>query len=146
MNEIERQAVLDLRRNLLRLTNAIEAEGKQVDANAPVAGGDQTANLSPRQIASASATIAIVDDLGQYDQSTGPDGACYWDDSDNQQQADGIMCQNCIFFQDPNGDPTDGDETCMVVSGQIDAGGLCKLWIIPSEELGAGEATETAEE
>jgi hypothetical protein len=147
MDDNEKQALRDLRRNLLRLTKAIEAEAKQAGdggdgSGAP--GPDVLSNLSDRQVATAAAELAIVDDFGQYDQSTGPDGACYWDGTDNPYSGDGLMCQNCIFFQDPNGDPTDGDETCVLVSGSIDAEGLCKLWIIPGEELDPGDAEEDA--
>lgn len=143
MNEDQVQPLRDLRRNLLKLSTLIEGRkditaASPDDGSTPPVASDVLASLSDRQIAQAASNLAIVDDFGQYDQTSGPDGSCYWDGSDNQWQSDGIMCQNCIFFQDPDGDPSSGDEGCILVAGSIDGEGLCKLWVIPGEELESG--------
>lgn len=55
----------------------------------------------------------------------GADGAHYFKRS--MFGNDGVKCANCVFWN-PEG-------TCDVVEGQIEAEGVCKLWIIPEERL-----------
>jgi HK97 family phage prohead protease len=77
--------------------------------------------LSPRQKAQYEATESIVEVFGQYDQTAGADGCGY--QAESEQASDGITCANCVFFM---------EGMCEVVSGEIAAAGLCKLWVIPA--------------
>jgi HK97 family phage prohead protease len=77
--------------------------------------------LSPRQKAQYEATESLVEVFGQYDQTAGADGCGY--QAESERADDGIACGNCVFFM---------DGMCEVVSGEIAAAGLCKLWVIPA--------------
>jgi hypothetical protein len=83
---------------------------------------DDYAGLNERQSDQAEAYYDIVEEYGQFDQGSGPDGAHYAPGSDNPFKSDGLMCSSCIFFE---------DGACEIVSGDIDPEGVCKLWIIP---------------
>lgn len=87
---------------------------------------DEWQGLNERQSDQAESYCEIIMDYGQFDQSSGPDGAHYGDGSKNPFKSDGLLCENCIFFE---------EGACHLVSGQIDPNGICKLWIIPSESL-----------
>jgi len=95
---------------------------------------DEWNELSPRQQDMVEHTIEVVDEYGQYNQGSGGDGAHYFDGTKNVFKSEGIMCGNCIFFNEDAGN-------CLVVAGNIDPEGLCKLWVIPEEEF-----TETPEQ
>ena len=88
---------------------------------------DDYAGLNDRQAEQAESYCEIVMEFGQFDQSSGADGAHYAGGDKNPFKSDGLMCQNCIFFE---------DGACELVSGEIDPEGVCKLWIIPA---GGGE-------
>ena len=77
--------------------------------------------LSPRQKAQYESTESIVEVFGQYDQTAGADGCGY--QAESERAGDGIACGNCVFFM---------EGMCEVVSGEIAAAGLCKLWVIPA--------------
>jgi HK97 family phage prohead protease len=77
--------------------------------------------LSPRQKAQYEATESLVEVFGQYDQTAGADGCGY--QAESERAGDGIACGNCVFFM---------EGMCEVVSGEIAAAGLCKLWVIPA--------------
>ena len=83
---------------------------------------------SPRQLLQYDLIEAIVNQYGQYDQSSLADGSHYA--PENPFEASGIKCSNCYFFEGPRG--------CEVVSGDIDPNAVCKLWIIPSELIQEG--------
>lgn len=83
---------------------------------------DPVDELQPRQIAMYEAYCALSDALGQFDQSSGPNGAHYMGEDDNPFTEEGLMCANCVFYE--------GGQACHVVSGSIAPMGLCKLWII----------------
>ena len=85
---------------------------------------------SPRQRLQYDLTEAIVNQYGQFDQSTGSEGAHYAPADQNPFMAQGLHCSNCYFFEGPRG--------CEVVSGDIDPDAVCKLWIIPSELIQEG--------
>jgi hypothetical protein len=63
----------------------------------------------------------IADTFGQFDQTSGGDGAHYF--TQNPFKAKGLMCANCAFY--------DGAQGCDLVSGVILPDALCKFWIIP---------------
>jgi hypothetical protein len=77
--------------------------------------------LNERQSEQAESYSEIVEEYGQFDQSSGPDGAHYGDGSNNPFKSEGLKCSSCIFFE---------ENACHIVSGQIDPEGICKLWII----------------
>ena len=77
--------------------------------------------LNDRQLAQYENTESVVERFGQYDQTAGADGCGYVAESDRAD--DGIACGNCVFFM---------EGMCEVVSGEIAAAGLCKLWVIPA--------------
>lgn len=87
---------------------------------------DDWAGLSERQSDQAEALCMIVEEYGQYDQSSGADGSHYGDGSKNPFKSDGLVCSNCIFYE---------QNACHLVSDTIDPEGICKLWIIPEEKL-----------
>jgi signal peptide peptidase SppA len=77
--------------------------------------------LSPRQREMVDSYSDIEETFGPFDQSTGPDGAHYAPVSPFA--SEGLLCQNCVFYRGPRG--------CVLVSGDIDPNGICKLWVIP---------------
>jgi hypothetical protein len=83
--------------------------------------------LNNRQFDQASAYVRIVDDFGPWNQGPLSDGAHYFGSEDNPFIDEGMICGNCIFWQD--------NRRCQIVSGRIDIQGLCKLWIIPDEMM-----------
>ena len=89
--------------------------------------------LTPRQKLQYSETEAIVEAFGQYDQSTGSEGAHYAPGDGNPFKPE-LMCAKCVFFE--------GGLACEVVSGEIDPEGICKLWIIPESLITASESIE----
>lgn len=74
---------------------------------------------------------------GKFNKSSDPDGAHYFDGTNNPFKGENLKCQNCAFYM---ADGTIG--TCEAVEGIIDPQGLCKLWIIPESVIGT--ETETA--
>ena len=51
----------------------------------------------------------------------------YFGSEDNPFIDEGMVCGNCIFWEQSG--------QCQIVTGRIDMQGLCKLWIIPNELL-----------
>lgn len=90
--------------------------------------------LSERQKEMAETTAELAMEFGMFKQDSSANGAHYFDGSKNPFKAEGIKCYNCIFFNEDT-------NQCIVVEGQIDPEGLCKLWVIPEDEL-----TETPSE
>lgn len=93
--------------------------------------GEAMADLLAHQLLEYQALEGIVEEVGQFDQSTGGKGAHYAPAEANPFKADGLMCQNCVFYE--------GTRACEIVAGDIDPEAICKLWIIP-EALLAGPA------
>jgi hypothetical protein len=87
---------------------------------------DDWAGLNERQSDQAESLCMIVEEYGQYDQSSGADGSHYGDGNNNPFKKDGLQCSSCIFYE---------ENACHIVSGVIDPEGVCKLWIIPEEKL-----------
>ena len=65
----------------------------------------------------------IAETFGQFDQTSGGDGAHYF--TENPFKAEGLMCVNCAFY--------DGAQGCDLVSGVILSDALFKFWIIPAD-------------
>ena len=85
-------------------------------------------SLSERQQEMAENTADIVLKFGMFNQGSGKDGAHYFDGSKNPFKSEGVMCKNCIFYNEEAAQ-------CVAVEGSIDPEGLCKLWVIPENEL-----------
>lgn len=79
--------------------------------------------VNARQRAQYDATESIVELFGQFDQSTGPDGAHYV--AESPFATDGLVCSSCVFYEGPR--------ACEAVAGDIDPNGVCKLWVIPAD-------------
>jgi hypothetical protein len=84
--------------------------------------------LSGRQKEMAENTAELAMQFGMFKQDSSANGAHYFDGSKNPFKAEGIKCYSCIFFNE-------NANQCIVVEGQIDPEGLCKLWVIPEDEL-----------
>lgn len=92
-----------------------------------------SANLTDRQRAEADAYTIIVATYGPYNQGNGPDGCNY--DDDHAIAAEGICCQNCIFYE--------GAGACNIVEGFIDPLGICSKYVIPQDVTATGDALFT---
>lgn len=86
------------------------------------------ASLNDRQQSQAEGLAELALEFGKFDQSTGADGAHYAPAKANPFKAEGLMCQNCIFFDEL----TNG---CQIVTGAIEPEAVCKLWVIPENAL-----------
>jgi hypothetical protein len=95
--------------------------------------------LNDRQKEMAEHTAETAMQFGMFKQDSSADGAHYFDGSKNPFKSEGVMCKNCIFFNE------DANQ-CIVVEGNIDEEGLCKLWVIPEDELTESNQQETLEE
>lgn len=91
----------------------------------------ETHPTTPRQNAVYDALEGVVETFGLFDQGIGPDGAHYMGPEANGFAGEGLQCGSCVFFEGPRG--------CELVGGDIDPGGLCKLWQIPGDILGLGD-------
>lgn len=86
------------------------------------------ASLTDRQKKQAEDTAELALEYGMFDQSSGANGAHYAPADANPFKADGLICQNCIFFDEAT-------SRCQVVAGEIEAEAICKLWIIPDNVI-----------
>ena len=96
-----------------------------------------TENLTEHQQLMATALLEITHEAGKFDKSTMGNGAHYAPAESNPFKAEGLICANCYFFQ-PLGQ-------CAIVAGDIENEAICKLWIIPEDELVGTEETPTEE-
>lgn len=91
--------------------------------------------LNERQQEQANDIAELAVKFGKFDQSTGANGAHYAPAAANPFKAEGLVCKNCVFF----------DETsngCQVVSGDIAPEAICKLWVIPETSIIASRSLE----
>lgn len=93
--------------------------------------------LSEMQIAMYENYESIVDMYGMFDQGIGANGAHYMGAEGNPFASQGMACGNCVFYV---------ANACEIVQGEIEAGGLCKLWIIPESALIAEPVEEIDDE
>lgn len=85
-------------------------------------------SLNDRQQSQAESIAELALEYGKFDQSSGADGAHYAPAAKNPFKAEGLMCKNCIFFDElSNG--------CVVVTGSIEPEAICKLWVIPESNI-----------
>ncbi|CAB4223209.1 Prohead protease [uncultured Caudovirales phage] len=90
---------------------------------------------TPRQTLQIEQYSLDAETFGQFNQGSGADGAHYSDGAKNPFKAQGLMCQNCYFF--------DGARACEIVAGNIDPEGVCKLWVIPEQLITASKKEKT---
>jgi uncharacterized protein YjbJ (UPF0337 family) len=88
--------------------------------------------LSGRQVAMYDLYERIAEVFGKWDQTAGANGSHYITQSPFADE--GMVCANCVFYRGGGG--------CQIVSGQIAANGVCKLWVIP-ERLMSVEPEES---
>jgi hypothetical protein len=94
---------------------------------------DESVILNERQIVMYDMYESIVEEYGLFDQGIGANGAHYGGGELNPFKAEGIMCGSCVFYMEGK---------CEIVQGNIEAEGVCKLWIIPEAALVIEEPTE----
>jgi hypothetical protein len=80
--------------------------------------------LSPRQESVVLALTDIVVAQGKFSKGISESGAQYVEESPYQHS--GIMCMNCVFYQ---------DGMCAAVEGVVNHMGVCKYWVIPEKTL-----------
>lgn len=85
--------------------------------------------LNERQQEQAENTAELVLEYGQFDQSSLSNGAHYAPGADNPFKAEGLVCYNCVFYNEKT-------QQCAVVEGSIEPEAVCKLWVIPEEKIG----------
>lgn len=85
-------------------------------------------SLNDRQKAHAQAVSTLAIQFGKFDQSSGSDGAHYAPAKLNPFKGEGLMCQNCVFFDELN-------NQCQIVTGPIEPEAICKLWVIPEDSV-----------
>ena len=84
--------------------------------------------LNDRQREQADAYAKIAVEYGMFDQTTGANGAHYAPAAVNPFKAEGMMCKNCVFFDEVS-------SQCQIVTGILEAEAVCKLWVIPESLL-----------
>ena len=96
--------------------------------------------LNDRQQEQAENQSNVALEYGMYNQSTDADGAHYAPAANNPFKAEGLICNNCIFYNE-------NAQQCQIVEGMIEPEAICKLWVIPESYLGIQEPmTETVNE
>ena len=91
--------------------------------------------LNERQQEQANDLAELTVKFGKFDQSTGADGAHYAPADANPFKAEGLVCSNCVFFDEmSNG--------CQIVTGNIEPDAICKLWVIPETSIVASRSLE----
>jgi hypothetical protein len=92
--------------------------------------------LNDRQKTQAEDLTELILEYGMFDQSTMANGAHYAPADSNPFKAEGLMCGNCVFFNEENAQ-------CAIVAGSIEAEAVCKLWIIPEIKLSESRNAKT---
>lgn len=100
--------------------SALKALGATI---APKAITEPEDALSPRQKMLYDKLEEVAETFGQFDQSTGSEGAHYVPVSPFA--SEGLVCSNCVFFV--------GGRGCEIVAGDIAPEAVCKFWVIPQE-------------
>jgi hypothetical protein len=111
---------------------ATAKETKKADVPVMDAAEDQADewdSLTERQQDLAESYFENILEYGMFDQSSKANGAHYAPASANPFKATGLMCGNCVFFNDNTG------AQCMIVEGTIEPEAVCKMWIIPEEKI-----------
>lgn len=94
--------------------------------------------LNERQKKQAEDLAELAVEFGMFDQTSGADGAHYAPADKNPFIADGLVCSNCVFFDELN-------NQCQIVTGVIEPDAICKLWIIPEQSIVSAQESARAE-
>ena len=89
--------------------------------------------LNERQQSQAEDLAENALEYGKFDQSTGANGAHYAPAAANPFKSEGIICKNCIFYDEAG-------MGCQIVTGEIEPDAVCKLWVIPETSITAARA------
>jgi hypothetical protein len=84
--------------------------------------------LNERQQEQAKGYAELAIEFGMFDQTSMANGAHYAPAAKNPFKATGLMCKNCVFFDESN-------NQCQIVSGPIEPEAICKLWVIPETSI-----------
>jgi hypothetical protein len=87
-------------------------------------GPEEWAMLNERQREQAKGYAELATEFGMFDQSSKANGAHYAPAAKNPFKPAGLMCGNCVFFDEAN-------NQCQIVAGPIEPEAVCKLWVIP---------------
>ena len=71
--------------------------------------------------------LAIVAKVGPFTRDAGSEGAGYVEAKANYGAPIGFRCENCAFFRAPKG--------CMIMRGEVERGGVCRLYVIQQDRL-----------
>jgi hypothetical protein len=80
-----------------------------------------------RQRMLAAALVEVTHEVGKFNKGMGADGAHYVSAESNPFIAQGVVCEDCYFYQ-PDG-------KCAIVDGDIEEYAVCKFWVIPETEI-----------
>lgn len=80
--------------------------------------------LNDRQQSQAEDLAENALEYGKFDQGAGANGAHYAPANANPFKASGIICKNCVFYDEAG-------MGCQIVTGEIEPEAICKLWVIP---------------
>lgn len=94
--------------------------------------------IDPIQSSLYEALEMVVEEHGKFDQTTGNRGAHYVGAESNPFNEAGMNCGNCVFYE--------GGGRCEIVEGSVEAGAVCKFWIIPEDLISSDEKMEHTEE
>jgi len=94
--------------------------------------------LNERQKEQAEDLAELALEFGMFNQGIGADGAHYAPAASNPFKAEGIACQNCVFYNEEA-------QQCQIVEGAIEPEAVCKLWVIPESSLMAVQAARSLE-
>lgn len=120
------QLIADLNGSVAALPKMAKAKAalKALGASiAPKAITEPEDALSPRQRLLYDKLEEVAETFGQFDQSTGSEGAHYV--AISPFASEGLVCSNCVFFQ--------GGRGCELVAGDIAPEAVCKFWVIPQD-------------
>lgn len=95
--------------------------------------------LNDRQKEQAESISELAMKFSKFDQSSLADGAHYAPAKLNPFKADGLVCKNCVFFDEL----TNG---CQVVTGVIEPEAICKLWVIPANLISSPNGQVTRDQ
>ena len=89
---------------------------------------EEYALLNDRQREQAKQYAELAVEYGMFDQTTGANGAHYAPAEVNPFKAEGMICKNCVFFDEIS-------NQCQIVEGILEPEAVCKLWVIPESLL-----------
>jgi hypothetical protein len=82
--------------------------------------------LVPEERDFANALLAVVEKHGKFDEDGTGVWAGYTPAAENEDAKIGVICKNCVFYQD-----TEGGDVCKIISLPIEDLGKCRLAVIP---------------